>query len=123
FKRRSVVRLFYTQDIKGDCLTGGMFLIWNRKIIYLFNASSEEGKKKNGNTLILDHVIKTFCNRDYVFDFESPSEEFENIVGFYGSFGAEKIILPSLNYNELPYFINFIKKIRSKFILINIIKK
>lgn len=123
FKKRGLVKLFYTQDDTRAFLTGGLFLIWNRKIIYLFNASSEEGKKKNGNTLILDHVIKTFCNRDYVFDFESPSEEFENIVGFYGSFGAEKIILPSLNYNELPHFINFIKKIRAKYILINIIKK
>jgi len=112
FQRRGIAKLFYTQNNSGHFLTGGLFLIWNRKIIYLFNASSEKGKKKNGNTLILDHIIKSYSNQDYVFDFESPSEEFENIVGFYASFGSEKVVLNQLAYNKLPFLIKKVKAIR-----------
>lgn len=121
-KKRGFVRLFYTQDNNGAFLTGGMFLTWNQRIVYLFNASSDEGKKKNGNTLILDYVISTYSNQDYVFDFESPSEEFEKIVGFYRSFGSETIKLPKLSYNILPYPVNFLKQIRARFILSNVKK-
>lgn len=117
FRNRKMVKLFYTQDERKDFLTSGMFLVWKNRIIYLFNSSTPEGKKRNGNTLILDHVIKTYSDQGYILDFESPSEEFTEITGFYKSFGSNKVLLKELKYNHLPTLIKMMKNIRGSLIL------
>ncbi|MBS9525591.1 hypothetical protein KI659_16355 [Litoribacter alkaliphilus] len=114
FIERDLAKLFYTHDGDGNILTGGLFLIYKNKIIYLFNASTPAGKKSNGNTLILDHVIQDFSNQPYILDFESPAEEFASITQFYASFGSEKQILPQLQYDELPFMLKLGKSIRRK---------
>jgi len=111
FKSRGIVKLIYTQEGK-EYLTGGLFVIWGQKIIYLFNASTYNGKKKNGNTLILNHVIKMYSNQNYTFDFESPSKEFQNIFRFYSSFGSKEVLLNQIHYNNLPELIQKMKRLR-----------
>jgi hypothetical protein len=111
-KDKGFARLFYTVNEKGEKLTSGLFTIWKNRIIYLFNASTPEGKKRNGNTLIINEVIKEYSGQNYIFDFESTDLDLHWITGFYGSFGSEKVLLPQLKYDNLPLIIKGIKKVR-----------
>lgn len=75
---------------------GALFVQSDNRIIYLFNAASETGRRHNARTLLIDQVIQEYAGHSYagrryaekpvVFDFESPEKP--SIQGFYRSFGA-----------------------------------
>ncbi|MGY6522395.1 MAG: hypothetical protein ACXIUD_11730 [Mongoliitalea sp.] len=111
-REKGLARIFYTVNTAGEKVTSGLFTIWKNKIIYIFNASTSEGKKHNGNTLIIDHMIQIYSGKDYIFDFESADESFPWITGFYGSFGSKFVRLPQIQYNNLPVVVKQLKKLR-----------
>ena len=70
----------------GQIEAGALFVTEGNRIIYLFNAASEIGRRANARTLLIDEVIRANAGKPLLFDFESPPKE--SIVGFYRSFGA-----------------------------------
>lgn len=72
--------------LNGQIEAGGFFVHEGNRIIYLFNAASEIGRKKNARTLLIDQVIREYSGKPVTFDFESPGKP--SIVRFYQSFGA-----------------------------------
>jgi hypothetical protein len=113
-KERKWGKLFYTKNTKGEIKAGALFVFYQNQIIYLFNACYQEARKENGRTLLIDHIIQNYANSTYTFDFESP--EIERIAYFYKSFGAEEILYPALlNYNQLPFWVNVLWKVKKYF--------
>lgn len=115
-KSNNAVKLLGSFDHSGRVLTAALFTVWENKIIYLFCASTPEGRKLNGNTLVIDSLIQEYAGKEFVLDFESPEsgphQSFDGIDGFSESFGAERVILPQLKYNNLPAYIKLIKSFR-----------
>lgn len=115
-QKRDMVEVVCSKNHEGEIVTAAMFVVWKKKIIYLFSASTPEGRKANGNTLVITHILKKYAGRDVVLDFESPEGEFhlglQGISGFSSSFGAEKVFLPQLSYNNLPWFIKGPRSVR-----------
>lgn len=113
-KIRKWVKLFYTKNTKGEIGAGGLFVFYQNQIIYLFNACYQAARKENGRTLLIDYVIRKYANSNYIFDFESP--EVEQIAYFYKSFGAQEIPYPVLlNYNQLPFWVNVLWRVKKYF--------
>ncbi|MFN4147800.1 MAG: GNAT family N-acetyltransferase [Runella sp.] len=98
--QKQVVRLHYA--IRGGQIEAGvMFVVWDKRIIYLFNAASDIGRQGNARTWLIDNMIQSFAQSDYTFDFESPA--IESIAGFYRSFGATAEPYTEIRYNGLPF--------------------
>lgn len=78
---------------------GAFFVHEGNRIIYLFNAASEIGRKKNARTLLIDQVIREYAGKNVTFDFESPVKP--SIVRFYQSFGAVEEPFWSIRWSRL----------------------
>ena len=70
--------------------------------------------------MLIDKLLTENAQKPKFFDFESP--EVPNIAGFYQSFGAEAVPFLHWHYNDLPYFVQFLKELRKnkQFILGNL---
>lgn len=85
--------------LDGNIEAGAFFTREGNRIIYLFNAASEIGRKKNARTLLIDQVIREYSGKPVTFDFESPVKP--SIVRFYQSFGAVEEPFWSIRWNRL----------------------
>ena len=115
-RQKGIARLCYTTDSQGRKNSGCLFVIWGGHIVYLFNAAPQHGRKQNGRTLLIDHMIREYAGQEMVFDFESPGEAEADILHFYRSFGPETKPIPVLQYNRLPKGIRFIREVRMRLV-------
>ncbi len=83
---------------------GSLFVREGNRIVYLFNASSETGRRGNARTLLIDQMIQ--ANAGYfdadeplIFDFESPKKL--SIRQFYQSFGTSEEPFWEVYWNRL----------------------
>ncbi|MFD2513821.1 GNAT family N-acetyltransferase [Pontibacter locisalis] len=113
-KARGLAKLIYTYDQEGRKNSGCLFILWRNRIVYIFNAAAAHGRKQNGRTLMLDHMIKQFAGQNFILDFESPDDSEPDIVHFYRSFGAVTIPVPVLRYNHLPKSIKLVRELRMR---------
>ena len=98
--RQNALRVVYAfKDEKIEA--GALFAVFDRRIIYLFNAASPTGRKGNARTLLIDKIIQEYAGTDFIFDFESPEKA--SIASFYRSFGATEEEYKLLTYNNLPF--------------------
>lgn len=90
---------------EGRIEAGALFATEGNRIIYLFNAATETGRKGNARTLLIDRQLRAnagrrVANRPLLFDFESPQKK--SIVDFYASFGATESEFTEVRWNRLP---------------------
>ena len=102
--------LYYTLDDQGNHTSGCWFVIYNYRIIYLFNAALNGARHENGRSLIIDHVIQKYQSSLYVLDFESPG--IEAIDNFYSSFGSRPTPFYFFYYNNLPVVVRKLHRIK-----------
>ena len=68
-------------------LGGGFFLQSKNRITYLFSSFTNEGKKLQASSFLLNSIIKKHENSNLILDFEGGN--MPNIGSFYKSFGAK----------------------------------
>lgn len=112
-KKRGLATFLAAHDEQGTLLSMGLFFRYNGKIIYIFNASTPQGRKVSAISLVIDKVLQDYSNQPFCFDFESP--EAPNVAEFYRRFGSTAIPFASMSYNNLPLFYTFVKKARFYF--------
>ena len=115
-RQRGIARLLYTTDAEGRRNSGCLFMIWGGHIVYIFNAATQLGRKQNGRTLLIDHIIQEYAGQEMLLDFESPNEREQDILHFYKSFGPEAKPIPVLRYNRLPSGVRYIKEVRMRLV-------
>jgi Acetyltransferase (GNAT) domain len=108
--KRGLAKVFYTKK-EGKIEAGCLFVIAEERIIYLFNAASETGRKQHGRLLIIDEIIKNYSNQNYVFDFEDPTDA-DSVSAYYASFGGVKESFISLKWSHFPSFLNIFLALR-----------
>ena len=107
----------YFVKVKNQCgqtLSMAFFLVYNGRLTYLQCANTDEARKVNANTLLLDHVIRKNSGKPLILDFEGSSVE--KVSDFYKSFGAREEEFYGLEINNLPYLLRKIQEIR-KFVV------
>ncbi len=93
---------------KADHIIGGGFFLKHRsRIIYLFGAVNNEGKKLGAMTLLMDQLIRKNASRNITFDFEGS--DIPALRKFYSSFGARENAYQYLNINNLPKYFKWLK--------------
>jgi len=96
-----------------ELISGAIFLKDEKRVTYLFSASSLEGKKRQSSTLLINTMIKKNSDSHFIFDFEGSM--IPGIASFYKSFGAERECYNNLRYNNFPSFLKLLKKYQFKF--------
>lgn len=102
-QQRGLATLRYVLD-NGQIEAGALFVQEGNRIIYLFNAASQTGRKGNARTLLIDQVIRERAGpcqagKPLIFDFESPEKE--SVEDFYRSFGAINDLFWDVRWNRL----------------------
>ncbi|WP_162055325.1 GNAT family N-acetyltransferase [Pontibacter pamirensis] len=115
-REKCVGRLYYTTDKQGRKNSGCLFIVWGGRIVYIFNAAPQHGRKQNGRTLLIDHMIREHAGQEVLFDFESPDEREPDILHFYKSFSPEAKPIPVLKYNRLPKGVKLMREARMRLV-------
>jgi hypothetical protein len=106
-QKNSLVRLLEIRD-NGKLIAGALFLVQPGKLIFLFSAASEVGKKHGAMAFIINSLIKEYAGSETVLDFEGSS--IPNLARFYGSFGAKPVTYLSVSRNNLQWYLKWLIK-------------
>ncbi|GAA4458129.1 hypothetical protein GCM10023189_29930 [Nibrella saemangeumensis] len=96
--KRGLITLRYTRRA-GSIEAGALFVQEGNRIVYLFNAATESGRRGNARTLLIDQLLQEKAGQPLLFDFESPEKP--SIAGFYQSFGAVAQPYWTVRYSRL----------------------
>jgi hypothetical protein len=98
---------------EGIVEAGVLVVKSDNRVIYLFNAASERGRKQHARTLLIDQVIQEQAGRkNRMFDFESPEKE--SVARFYRGFGTTESPYWAVRWNRLPWLVRkTLPKLRS----------
>ncbi|MBK0403417.1 GNAT family N-acetyltransferase [Adhaeribacter sp. BT258] len=92
----------------GVLIAGALFLKQPGKLIFLFSATSETGKKHGAMAFILDQLVQQHAGSRTILDFEGSS--IPNLARFYSSFGAKPVSYLSVSRNNLPAYLKLLIK-------------
>ena len=96
--KRGLITLHYALQ-NGQIEAGVLFVQEGSRIIYLFNAASDAGRRGNARTLLIDRLLQEKAGQQLVLDFESPAKQ--AIRDFYQSFGAVESQFWTMRWNRL----------------------
>jgi hypothetical protein len=112
-KHNAYINAAYNRE--EEIIAGAIFLISNKKIIFLFSGASDEAKTTGAMSYLIDSTIKEHAHCNLTLDFEGSNNA--NLARFYKSFGADERTYFHYKKNELPLIlsksITFIKWIRN----------
>jgi lipid II:glycine glycyltransferase (peptidoglycan interpeptide bridge formation enzyme) len=94
---------------KDEVLVGGAFFLYSKKrITYLFSSFSDDGKKLQAASFLINNMIEKHQNSDLILDFEGGN--MPNIGSFYKSFGADIELYNLLQKNNVIGMLKVFKK-------------
>jgi len=105
-KMNSLILEVHNMD--GSRTGMGLFLITPKRVINLFGASNEEGKKTFSMHLMVDTVIQQYAGQPLLFDFEGS--EIPGIYDFFKSFGSVEANISVYEKNNLPWIMKKVMK-------------
>ncbi len=73
---------------KYELLGGAFFIISNNRITYLFSAINQQGRDLQAMSLVINSVIKTYAQSNYILDFEGSM--LPGVATFFKSFGSRQ---------------------------------
>jgi Acetyltransferase (GNAT) domain len=111
-KEKNLSKIYYVLNEAGQIESGALFTFFGQRIVYLFNAAALEFRKNNGRTLLIDKILREYAGSSYIFDFESAQKA--EIAYFYRSFGAKEVFFPRINWNNLPFWIEWLRQKKGK---------
>lgn len=104
---RGVGQAWGVYGANGELCAGALFVESNGKIIFLFSATSEAGRKQGGMFFILNEFLKLNGGRNITLDFEGS--DLPGLARFYKSFGATRMEYSLIKKNRLPFIIRIFK--------------
>lgn len=92
----------FTPD--NQLCAGAIFLISNKKAIFLFSGMDKTGRDNNAMSLLIDTFIRDNARHHLTLDFEGSNQP--GLARFYSSFGSVKCRYPHLYMNRLPWVVS-----------------
>jgi hypothetical protein len=108
-KSKHQAQLLSVVNKEHVCLAGGLFLFFDKQIISLFHTANQIGKHTGAQTLLMDYVIQTYANKDYLY-FDWEGSHIPTIAHFNQSFGSQTETYYLYYQNRLPWPLNLLKK-------------
>lgn len=106
--RNNFAEILSVYNEKNELTATAFFIFSHKKAIYLFAASTEEGKEKRAMFLIIDEFIRKHSEKNLTLDFEGSN--IDGLSRFYKGFGAINCEYLTIKQNRLPFPLKFLKK-------------
>ncbi|GAB4305655.1 MAG: hypothetical protein Kow0068_26640 [Marinilabiliales bacterium] len=106
--RYQIGEIYGAYNPDNELLAAAFFIVHPGKCIFLFGASSKEGKEKSAMFAIFDHFIEKYSEKILILDFEGS--ELPGLARFYSGFGAKPFYYLNIKKNALPWYIRYFKK-------------
>ena len=106
--RNRIGGIFGAYTKENNLCAAAFFIETHNKAIYLFPASSEEGKDLRAMFLLIDTYINKNSENNLTLDFEGSN--IESIARFYAGFGAKACEYLQVRRNKLPWWIRLFTK-------------
>lgn len=91
----------YGAYTKTNSLCAGMIIfISHYKATFLFSATNEDARESGAMPMLISQFIYSAAGNHLTLDFEGSNDP--QLARFYKSFGAQKIVYPSITINKLP---------------------
>jgi hypothetical protein len=107
FKGLGEIEGVYSAD--NNLCAAVFFCRWKERVIYMNAVSSEEGKESRAMFFLIDRFIQSVAGQDIAIDFEGSM--IPGVARFFKGFGAAPEVYYRVEYNRLPAFLSWIKKI------------
>lgn len=104
--------LYLCKDRQQNVISAGLFGYYQNKCIYLAGAFEPDTTNSGAMSLMMWTAIREAASHDrLLFDFEGSM--IENVERFFRKFGAYPVRYPEIIYNNLPFYIKWITKLKS----------
>jgi hypothetical protein len=110
-KNQCVIRSVHNETT-NDPLSIALLLKDKNRLYLLLNTTNTIGRSYAANHFLLDQIIQEFCEENLVFDFEGS--ERKGIKEFYESFHPEIQPYFHCRFNDLPFFMNYVRRFFEK---------
>ena len=104
-KHRGYIWTIY--DEHNTIIAGAFFVEIFGRIVFLFSATNDIGKKQHAMTYLLDELFISRAGDQVIFDFEGSN--IKGLSEFYRGFGSEETTYYNLVINKLPGPFKFLK--------------
>jgi hypothetical protein len=104
--RRGMATVFEVLK-NGETIAGAVFFTFKGRSIFVFSATSVEGKNDKAMFYLMDYFIRANAGNQRILDFEGSN--IDSLAKFYKSFGAVDFTYPSLKINRLPFWLKWIR--------------
>lgn len=81
------VEFYFARSAERDLLAALALLLYEGRLTYFMPISSTEGKEHRAMFLIIENIIETYQQSEFILDFEGSM--LPNLARFYQGFGAE----------------------------------
>mgnify|MGYP000176538153 FL=1 len=92
----------------NETLSIAVLLKDNKRFYNLINYTNNEGRQAEANYFLYDKILEEFTETPLLFDFEGS--DLPGIKSFYEKFGAVNEPYFHWHFNQLPFFLKWIKK-------------
>lgn len=107
-RKKKLVKIFGASGPGKKLCAGAVFIIYKGRAIFLFSAADQEAKEKGAMFLLVDKFISEHAETLAILDFEGSNNA--GLARFYKSFGAKECVYLHLKKNNLPKYIQWLKK-------------
>ena len=104
-KHRGYIWTIY--DEHNTIIAGAFFVEIMGRIVFLFSATNDVGKKQHAMTYLLDELFIARAGDQIIFDFEGSN--LKGLAEFYRGFGAQENTYYNLKVNNLPGPLKWLK--------------
>jgi hypothetical protein len=101
-------KLLEVLNEEGEILCRGFFPITSSRIINLFSAATEKGREQAARPVMMDYLIESYSEQNYIFDFEGS--ELPGVYEFFKSFGPVDRYYYEIEKGQLPLPVRILKK-------------
>ena len=93
---------------KSEILSIAVLLKDNKRFYNIINYTNNEGRQSEANYFLYDNILEEFAEKPMLFDFEGS--DLPGVKNFYEKFGAVNEPYFHWHFNQLPFFLKWIKK-------------
>ncbi|WP_025006848.1 hypothetical protein [Marinilabilia salmonicolor] len=97
----------YTATKKGE-IAGACFFLFGKKRIILYHITNAFGRKNYATFGLINHFLQEYSQQNKLLDF--AGSDIESIASFNKSFGADHLIYPAFQKNNLPLILKLGKR-------------
>ncbi|WP_082455612.1 GNAT family N-acetyltransferase [Hymenobacter sp. AT01-02] len=108
-RKQQVLQVLEVRQPETDeLLAGALFVHYRTRLVYLFAAASEAGKKVGAPVLLLDSQIRRYAGTpELILDFEGGM--IPSIARFFANFGAVPVPYAALSFTQRPWYLKWMR--------------